>query len=115
MSFIAQERSDIASDGIAQTHDNRVLGRVNEHVELVGLEAAKQTNLRRIGRKAILAGRAAAKGPLIGRNWSHRALIADLVANRQDRMRGIGVSGRIRAKAGATFERKGEGSIRRDR
>src|SRR5205085_3848897 len=45
----------------------------------------------------------------------HRALVAYLVANRQGRMRGICVSGRVRPKAGTAFQRKCEGSIRRNR
>src|SRR5205823_12852982 len=42
-------------------------------------------------------------------------LVANLVANRQDRMCGICVSGRVRLKAGTAFERKSEGSFRRNR
>jgi hypothetical protein len=43
------------------------------------LKTVEQADLRRVGDQAILAARASAEGPLIGRDWRRLTLVADLV------------------------------------
>jgi len=59
--LVAQKRSDVPGHGIAETHHERILGRVDQLVELLMVEATEEADVRGRRDEAPPAGRALPK------------------------------------------------------